>query len=116
MLSFPPSTSHPDTWLRLCETKDEAVIRKALPWIAEASKISESPLYHSPRIGDILSELGMKSEAATWWRSRMDLDASNRDAVSCALKVVGTMAPAEARAFLMRRYEAAKDHQGVYAA
>ncbi len=116
VLSFPPSTSHPDTWLRLCETKDEGIIRKALPWIAEASKISESPLYHSPRIGDILSELGMKSEAATWWRSRMDLDASNRDAVSCALKVVGMMAPAEARAFLMKRYEAATDHQGVYAA
>ena len=116
VLSFSPSTSHPDTWLRLCETKDEAVIRKALPWIAGSSKISESPLYHSPRIGDVLSELGMKTEAAAWWRSRMDLDASNRDAVSCALKVAGTMAPAEARAFLMRRYEAATDHQDVYAA
>lgn len=116
VLSFPPSTSHPDTWLRLCETKDEAVIRKALPWIAEASKISDSPLYQSPRIGDVISELGMKSEAAAWWRSRMDIDPSSRDAVSCALKLAGTMKPAEARAFLMQRFESNKDHKGAFAA
>ena len=116
VLSFPASTSHPDTWLRLCETKDEAIIRKALPWIAEASKISDSPLYNSPRIGDILSELGMKAEAATWWRSRMDLDPSKLESFACALKVAGTMKPADGRVFLMQRFEANSDFKGAYAA
>jgi TolA-binding protein len=116
VLSFPPSTSHPDTWLRLCETKDEAVIRKALPWIAASSEKSDYPLNHSSRIGDILAELGMKAESAAWWRSRMDLDPSNRDCVSCALKLAATMETGEPRAFLVRRFEAATDHQGAYAA
>lgn len=116
LLSIPPAPTHPDTWLRLCETKDETIIRKALPWITESSKLSDYPLNHSPRIGDILAELGMKSEAATWWRSRMDLDPSNREAVSCALKVAGTMEPTAARAFLIKRFDATTDHQGVYAA
>ena len=116
VLSFPPSATHPDTWLRLCETKDEAVIRNALPWIAASSEKSDYPLNHSPRIGDILTELGMKAEATAWWKSRMDLDPSNRDAVSCALKLAATMEPKAARDFLLRRFESATDHQGTYAA
>jgi TolA-binding protein len=116
VLSFPPTATHPDTWVRLCETKDETIIRKALPWIAGSAEKSDYPLNHSSRIGDILAELGMTAEAASWWRSRMDLDPSNREAVSCALKVAGTMAPPEARTFLLRRFEATTDHQGVYAA
>ena len=116
VLSFPPSATHPDTWLRLCETKDEAVIRNALPWIAASSEKSDYPLNHSPRIGDILAELGMKTEAAAWWKSRMDLDPSNRDSVSCTLKLAATMEPKAARNFLLRRFESATDHQGTYAA
>jgi TolA-binding protein len=116
LLSFTPSATHPDTWIRLCNIKDETILRKALPWITESSKKSDSPLYHSPQIGDIMSEIGMKVEAATWWRSRMDLDPGNRDAVSCALKYADTMKTNEVLRFLMQRFETSTDHQGIYAA
>lgn len=116
LLSFTPFATHPDTWIRLCEIKDETILRKALPWITESSKKSDSPLYHSPRMGDIMSEIGMKAEAATWWRSRMDLDPRNRDAVLCALKYASTMKASEAERFLMQRFQTSADHQGAYAA
>ena len=63
-----------------------------------------------------MSEIGMKAEAATWWRSRMDLDPGNRDAVSCALKYAETMKSNEALRFLMQRFETSTAHQGIYAA
>jgi hypothetical protein len=106
VLGLPPADCPPDTWVRLCETKDEAILRKAIPWITASSKENEYPLYHSARIGDLMNELGMKSEAVAWWRSRMDLDPGDSEAAACALRVAGTMEPAQAVAFLKTRFDA----------
>lgn len=116
LLSLPAADCSPDTWVRLCETKDEGIIRKALPWIVASSKESPYPLYHSSRIGDILNELAMKSEALAWWRSRMDLDPGDSEAVSCTLRVAATMEAAPAVAFLKPRFDAATTRQAAYAA
>ena len=116
LLGLPPADGSPDTWVRLCETKDEAIIRKAIPWITASSKESESPLYHSARIGDLMNELGMKSEAVAWWRSRMDLDPADSDAAACALRVAATLEPTQAVPFLKARFEAAAGPQAAYAA
>ena len=115
MLSLPPVAVHPDNWLRLCETKDEGIIRKAVPWISASAKASQYPLYHATRIGDIMSEIGMKAEAAAWWRSRMDLDPANREAMSCAMRVANTMEAAQAEDFLTKRLDAVTANQGAYA-
>ncbi|QTN31449.1 tetratricopeptide repeat protein [Akkermansiaceae bacterium] len=116
LLTLPPVGMHPDNWIRLCETKDEAITRKAAPWITQSAAASQSPLYHASRIGDLMAEIGMKTEAAAWWRSRMDLDPANRDAISCTLRLAGTMDAPQAADFLAKRLEAATENQGVYAA
>ena len=115
VLELPPVAVHPDTWIRLCDTKDEAIIRKAIPWISKSASGSAYPLHYASRIGDIMSELGMKSEALAWWKSRMDLDPSNREAISCALRVAGTMDKGPAKTFLAKRFEAITANQGLYA-
>jgi TolA-binding protein len=116
LLSIPPADTHPDSWSRLCDTKDEAIIRKAIPWITASSKESKNPLSYASRIGDVLSELGMKVEAVAWWRSRMDLNPNDSESVSCAMRVASTMEPAQAKAFLQPRFEADTDFQGAFAA
>jgi TolA-binding protein len=116
LLSLPPVAVHPDNWLRLCDTKDEGIIRKAIPWIITSAAASQYPLYHATRIGDIMSEIGMKAEAIAWWRSRMDLDPTNRDGMSCALRVANSMEAAQAKGFLAKRLDAVTANQGVYAA
>ena len=115
LLTIPPADTSPDTWIRLCEIKDEAIIRKALPWITASSKESIYPLNHSSRIGDFMNDLGMKAEAATWWRSRMDLKPNEQESVSCALRVAHTLDPAAAKSFLQPRFEADTDFQASYA-
>lgn len=115
VLTIPPAATHPDTWVHLCETKDEGIIRKAIPWITTSSKDSPHPLTHSTRIGDILNELGMKAEAAAWWRSRMELNPDDSESVSCSLRVASTLDPAQAKTFLQPRFEADTDFQGAYA-
>lgn len=115
LLGLPPIAVHPDNWIRLIETKDEGIIRKAIPWISASAKTSQYPLYHATRIGDIMSEIGMKAEAAGWWRSRMDLDPENREAMSCAMRVANTMDVARARDFLTKRLDAVTENQGAYA-
>jgi TolA-binding protein len=115
LLTIPPADTPPDTWIRLCETKDEGIIRKAIPWIVASSKESLYPLTHSSRIGDILNELGMKKEAVEWWRSRMDLDPHDSESVSCSLRVARTLEPNQAKGFLQPRFEADTDFQGSYA-
>ncbi|MFN0128673.1 MAG: tetratricopeptide repeat protein [Verrucomicrobiales bacterium] len=116
LLTLPPADCSPDTWVRLCETKDQVIIRKAIPWITASSKEGRYPLSHSSRIGDIMNELGMKTEAVAWWRSRMDLNPDDSDAMACALRVAGTLEPAQAIAFLQPRFEADTEFHGSYAA
>jgi len=116
MLSLPPVAVHPDNWIRLCETKDEAIIRKAIPWISTSAAAGQYPIYYATRIGDIMSEIGMKTEAAAWWRSRMDLAPDDREAMSCALRIANTMEPAQAKVFLAKRLDAVTANQGIYAA
>ena len=115
LLSIPPSDTSPDTWVRLCETKDEGIIRRALPWITASSKESSYPLNYSSQIGDIMNELGMKDEAAAWWRSRMDIKPNDHEAVSCSMRLAATLEPAAAKAFLQSRFEANTDFQATYA-
>ena len=115
VLGLPPVGAHPDTWMRLCDTKDEAIVRKAIPWITTSAAGSMYPLYYASRIGDIMSELGMKSEALAWWKSRMDLEPSDREAISCALRVAGTMEEGPAKTFLTKRFESITENQGLYA-
>lgn len=116
LLTLPTIDIHPDNWVRLIETKDEAIIRKAIQWITESTKTSAYPLYYATRIGDILAEVGMKNEALAWWKSRMDTDPKNDETISCALRVAATMEPAPTSAFLKPRYESAPEFQGAYAA
>ena len=116
MLSLPPIAVHPDNWIRLCETKDESIIRKAIPWIRASAAATTNPIYHATRIGDIMSEIGMKKEAIAWCRSRMDIDSANRDAISCSLRVANAMEPAQAKSFLAKRLDTITANQGVYAA
>ncbi|NIP96480.1 MAG: hypothetical protein GWO24_24835, partial [Akkermansiaceae bacterium] len=66
LLGFAPRAAHHDTWLRLIETRDPVLIRKALPWITKSSAQSANQLTHSTRIGDLLSEIEMKPEALAW--------------------------------------------------
>ncbi len=116
VLEQPPVAVHPDTWVRLCDTKDESIIREAVPWITGSASGSAYPLYYGSRIGDIMAELGMKSEALAWWRSRMDLDPADGEAISCALRVASTMEPGPAKDFLTKRFETITTNQGQYAA
>jgi len=116
LLSIPAATAHYDTWYRLVETKDETIIRKAIPWIKESAKQSPSSSAHTTRIGDVMNELGMKTEAVAWWKSHMDLDLNNPEYVSCALRVASTLEPAAAQEFLQSRAAADTDHHGTYAA
>ncbi|MFM7180736.1 MAG: tetratricopeptide repeat protein [Verrucomicrobiales bacterium] len=116
LLGIPPANVSSDNWVRLCATKNQAVTRKAIPWITASSKESDQPLSQSARLGDIMSELGMKTEAVAWWRSRMDLDPMDGESVSCALRVAATLKPEEAASFLKSRYEAKQRHNAAYAA
>lgn len=115
LLTLPPADIPPDTWLRLCESKDEAIIKQAIPWIAASSRESLYPLTHSSRLGDLINELGMKTEAVAWWRSRMDLNTNDSESVSCALRVAGTLEAAQAKSFLQSRFEADTEFHGAYA-
>ena len=116
LLSIPPAKAHYDTWYRLVETKDEKTIRKAIPWITQSAKQSPNSSAHCTRIGDVMNELGMKTEAIAWWRTHMDLDPNTQEYVSCAQRVASTLKPASAQAFLQSRSAADTDHHGTYAA
>ena len=116
LLTIPPAEIHPDSWVRLIETKDEGIIRKALPWIKASSKTNNHNLYLSARIGDTLKEVGMEKEALAWWRSRMNISPDNGDAVTCALRVASEMEPAKALSFLTPRFQADTNFHGAYAA
>jgi len=116
VLSIPAGPAYYDTWFRLVETKNETVIRKAIPWIKKSKELSEYPSAHSTRIGDVMNELGMKSEAVSWWKAHMDLDPNNREYVNCALRIASTLEPAAAQSFLKSRAATDSDHHGTYAA
>ena len=116
LLSIPAATVHHDTWLRLVETKDESIIRKAIPWIKQSAKQSPNSAAHSTRIGDLMNEIGMKAEAADWWKEHMDLDPNNREYVSCAMRFATTLDPAAAEKFLQSRAASTTDHHGCYTA
>ncbi|MFK7850043.1 MAG: tetratricopeptide repeat protein [Akkermansiaceae bacterium] len=115
LLSIQADEVHPDVWLKLCEIKDESLVKKSLSWITASSKRSENPLTHSTRIGDIVNELGMKDEALAWWQSRMDVDLENRESINCALRVARSMESTAARSFLAKRYVNITAYQGIYA-
>ncbi|BCX49279.1 hypothetical protein HAHE_31870 [Haloferula helveola] len=116
LLSLPSQGAHHDTWLRLIETRNPEVIRKAIPWIRESIKTSPNPLYHATRLGDIMWEIEMKDEALAWWRDRMDADPNHWESVNCALRVASRMEPPAARSFLEPRFAATTPYQGSYAA
>lgn len=116
LLTIPPAAAHYDTWYRLVETKDEGIIRKAVPWISQSSKLSQNQSAHCTRIGDVMNEIGMKSEAINWWKTHLDLDPNNREYVSCALRYAATLEPAKAQSFLKSRMEADSDYHGTFAA
>ena len=63
LLSIPAGPANYETWYRLVETKDEKIIRKAIPWITQSAKQSQNNSAHCTRIGDVMNELGMKAEA-----------------------------------------------------
>ncbi|MDB4520291.1 hypothetical protein N9118_12135, partial [Akkermansiaceae bacterium] len=116
LLSISAAPSHYDTWYRLVETKDEEIIRRAIPWITQSAKQSKNNSAHCTRIGDIMNELGMKTEAAAWWKSHMDLDPNDPEYVSCARRLASILGPAAAQTFLKSRAAADTDHHGTYAA
>ena len=116
LLTIPAAKAHHDTWYRLVETKDEGIIRKAIPWITESAKQSPNNAAHSTRIGDVMNELGMKEEAVAWWKSRMDLDPNNAEYVSCARRLATTLDSAAAQKFLQTRASSDTDHHGSYTA
>ena len=116
LLSISAAPSHYDTWYRLVETKDEKIIRKAIPWITQSAKQSKNNSAHCTRIGDIMNELGMKTEAAAWWKSHMDLDPNDPEYVSCARRLASILEPAAAQTFLKSRAADDTDHHGTYAA
>lgn len=116
LLSIPPAPAYHETWYRVVGTKDKSVIKRAIPWIKKSAALSQNRSAHCTRIGDVMSELGMKAEAISWWKTHMDLDPGNREYVSCALRISSTLEPAAARSFLKSRMEADTDHHGIYAA
>jgi TolA-binding protein len=116
LLTIPAGPAHYDTWYRLVETKDEDVIRKAIPWITQSAKQSSNSSQHCTRIGDIMMEIGMKNEAIAWWKSHMDLDPNNPEYVSCARRLAATLEPAAAQTLLQSRAAADTDHHGNYTA
>ena len=116
LLSIPAGPAYYDTWYRLMETKDEKIIRKAIPWITQSAKQSQNNSAHCTRIGDVMNELGMKAEAVAWWKSHMDLDPNNPEYVSCARRLASTLEPAAAQKFLQSRSAADTDHHGTYTA
>jgi TolA-binding protein len=116
LLSIPAAPAHPDTWYRLVDTKDEKIIRKAIPWITQSAKQSQNNSAQCTRIGDVMNELGMKSEAVAWWKAHMDLDPNNYEYVSCARRVASTLEPVAAQKFLQSRASADTDRHGTYAA
>ncbi len=114
VLTFAPQATHWDTWLRVIDTRDPAIIQKALPWIAKVTSLSPNPLYYTTRIGDIMWEIEMKKEAVAWWRSRMDIDPDHQECVNCAERVATRMEPAQASAFLKLRQASASYHPGTH--
>lgn len=116
LLSIPPAPTHYDTWLRLIETKDKNIIRKALPWINKSLELSAHRSAYCTRIGDIMNELGMKTEAINWWKSHMDIDPNNLEYVSCARRYASTLKPADTQRFLQSRATTNKYHHGIYTA
>ncbi|MCH2062280.1 MAG: tetratricopeptide repeat protein [Roseibacillus sp.] len=115
VLTFPPQATSADTWLRLIDTRDPVIIRKALPWIVKATPLSPNPLYYTTRIGDIMWEIEMKKEAVAWWRARMDIDPDHLECVNCAERVAARLEPAQASAFLKLRQASARYHPGTHA-
>ena len=105
-----------ETWLRLIETKDKEVIQRSLPWIQKSASFSSYPSHQATRIGDILNEIGMKTQAVSWWKSHMDLNPNNGESVSCALRVASTMEEGPAINFLKTRFKAETNYHGSYAA
>lgn len=116
LLSIPAGPANYETWYRIIEIKDEKIIRKAIPWITASTKISGYSSAHSTRIGDVMNEIGMKAEAAKWWKSRMDLDPNNNEYVSCARRYASTLEPAAAQSFFRTRMMADTNYHGNYAA
>ncbi|MDG2323611.1 MAG: tetratricopeptide repeat protein [Akkermansiaceae bacterium] len=116
LLSIPAGPTNYETWYRIVEIKDETIIRKAIPWITASTKISGYSSAHSTRIGDVMNEIGMKAEAAKWWKSRMDLDPNNNEYVSCARRYASTLEPAAAQSFFGARMMADTNYHGSYAA
>ena len=116
LLGIPAAPARYDTWYRLVETKDEGIIRKAIPWITQSAKQSQNNAAHCTRIGDVMSEIGMKAEATAWWKWHMDLDPNNPEYVSCARRFASTLEPAAAQKFLQSRAAADTDHHGTYTA
>jgi len=116
LLTIPPAPSHYDTWYRLVAIKDEKIIRKAIPWIKKTTQMSAYSSANCTRIGDVMNEIGMKSEAAAWWKAHMDLDPNNGEYVSCARRYAATLEPAAAQRFLQERLKADTNYHGTYAA
>jgi TolA-binding protein len=115
LLSIQPGPCHYDTWFRLVETKDPEVITKAIAWISKSQKLSQNSSAHSTRIGDILNEIGMKSEASDWWKNQMDLDPNNQEYVTCAIRYGSTLSESKARGFFRQRMEDDTNYFGTYA-
>ncbi|MDE0594678.1 MAG: tetratricopeptide repeat protein [Roseibacillus sp.] len=115
VLTFTPQPTHYDTWYRLIETRDPDLIRKALPWITKATALSSNSLYHTTRLGDIMWELEMKSEAVAWWRSRIEIDPNHGECVNCVHRVAKALEPEKARVLLQKHFAADTDYQGSYA-
>ncbi|MEJ6573476.1 MAG: tetratricopeptide repeat protein [Akkermansiaceae bacterium] len=116
LLSIPAAPASHETWNRLVETKDKNIIQKAIPWITQSAKQSPISSTYSTRIGDVMNELGMKAEAAAWWKSHMDLNPNNQEYVSCARRYASTLEPSAAQQFLQSRATADTDHHGTYTA
>lgn len=116
LLSLPPAPVSHETWFRILETKDEPIIRSALPWIKKSAAQSTQPLHQATRIGDLLNEVGLKAEALAWWKDHLDRFPRQPESVSCALRVASTLESPQAIAFLEGRLQSQPQFHGPYSA
>ncbi len=116
LLSLPPTPVSHETWFRLVETKDEAIIRSALPWIKKSAAQSAQPSHQATRIGDVLNEVGLKAEALVWWKDHLNRLPRDPESVSCALRVASTLESPQAIAFLEGQLQSQPQFHGPYSA
>ncbi|NNE01183.1 MAG: tetratricopeptide repeat protein, partial [Pirellulaceae bacterium] len=119
MLSLPPKESTPDVWRRLMvaadKNKDKRLAKDSLGWILKAQAENSKDPHSASYIGDVLSKLGLESEAQEYWKTYLSHDIQHYESRECAYRVMQQLDESQHAAFLTELLKQETPYQGRYA-